>query len=62
MRLYALRLARTLGYANVDVMLSEMGVSHLREQMALDQIDHEERLRADAAARVEDNINTPRKR
>jgi hypothetical protein len=41
-------------------MLSEMGVSHLREWMALAKIEQEDRLREEAAFRVEGKLGARR--
>jgi hypothetical protein len=51
--LYAYRLARDLGYANVDRMLDEMDAGHLTEWVAFETIRAEDERRAELQAKAE---------
>jgi hypothetical protein len=62
MRLFAYRIAENLHYANVDVMLGEMEPHHLLEWAALQKINKEDRLQAEAAARATAGVENYRRR
>ena len=60
--MFAYRLAKELGYANVDVMLEEMDAGQVAEWMAFGKLEEEAMRKAELQAKAESNVKSYKRR